>query len=160
MLKYLGIAMISACAFFIFFDYRGRLQKRLSELLELERLTRHLIHEISCFLRPLPECLLSFESNNEVIAEFVHIAAESGLNTALSELSSSLSLKPREYELLQSAFSGLGASYMKETVGHLESLRTELSEVISLAREESQKNIKIAATLSASISVGIMILLI
>ncbi len=156
MLKYAGFSIVCAAALFIFFDYRRASMKRISELREFSRFLSFLSSEISCYLRPIQECTKAFSSDIFSSVGFLNEGEEiaESFNTACPLLS----ITEEEKALLASFFCNMGKGYMEKELENIRRAESALEERLKAAESESEKNIKIAAVLTASFALGVIIL--
>ena len=159
MIRYLGLVMIAAAGIIVSREYEAKCRKRLSELSEFIRLLEHIKTKISCFLSPKSDWLSDFSSEDTLINDFLTLSSKGSLSGSFSEIRDKLSLG-READIIEKLFSSLGKAYKDGEVMLLEKTLKELNSEHSALLCECEKNIKTVKVLSASISLGLIILLI
>lgn len=159
-MKYIGAFIVSIAALLMSKEYSRYIKKREVQCEEFLSFIAYMRIQISCFLRPSREIAKGFSGEELERIGFID-AVERGesLYEAYKATENSLVLKFREREILKTLFSSLEECYLDDGIRIIDSSYKEMEGVCRKIREERPKNVKLAATLSVTASIGFLILI-
>lgn len=137
-------------------EYSKREKKRLSELTAFRELLVYLRRRVGCLLSA---DISAFSDPALDALGFSSLAGRVGLSSAFLGIRERLSVNEKERELLSGIFASLGKSYLKDEKKLLDESVSTLTALLEKLSDEIPKKVKTAATLAATISVGIIIFL-
>ena len=158
--KLLGIVLILCAAVTL---RSLMLERRLLRHLLCEELYRFLIHvktRISCYLDPPSRLHLNFESDALSRCGFLKMLSDGeGVAESLRKSNASQILSREELNSVNEALSCVGIGYLDEQIGLLDEKSKAFFAVLEKERESYSRDVKLINTLTASLSLGIVILL-
>ena len=160
MLKLIGICILLFTSMLISAELVSRRRRRLRLCEELLRLVSFLRLQIGCFLRPIPEVLAAFQSdeldgcgflsregNGDLVASFL----SSGVPELVGDECS---------RIIESLFSSVGSGYLEDELKLIDAHRAQLSELVERERSETLRQVRLIRTLTGSASLGLVIFII
>lgn len=159
MLKLIGICILLFTSILICRELIAIRQRRLLLCEELLRLVSYLRLQIGCFLRPLSEVVAGFDS--EALSECGFLPPGEGvdLRRALCESEVPGLVGEECARIIDSLLSSLGSGYLDDEVKLLDTYRAQLSEVVEKRRIDTAKEMRLIRTLTATASLGFVILI-
>ena len=157
-MKYIGVFLLCLAAALFSREKIRIIEKRRCELLFFTELIGHIRREVSFFAKPLRKACEGFCSDYAVCDGFLSAVSEGGeLGVAYESVRKTLSLSEDEQELVHNIFLSLGSSCLEENVKKLEAAEEELTRLSEAFGAEAKKRIKLVETLTATLSVGVII---
>ena len=139
------------------------LERRRERHLLCEELHRFLVHirtRISCYLDPPSRLHLNFESDVLWKCGFLkRLSDGEEVCEGLRKSSASAILTKEEYDSANEAFACVGIGYLDEQIRLLDDKSRAFSQILEKERESYARDVKLINTLTASLSIGIAILL-
>ena len=159
MLKLVGICILLFASILISRELISRRKRRLVLCEELLRFVSFLRLQIGCFLRPVSEVVALFRSDEFSACGFFPL--DSGdLGHAFSSSDAPEIVGAECARVACSLFSSLGSGYLDDEVKLIDAHRAQLSELVDKEREETVRQVRLIRTLTAAISLGVIILII
>ncbi len=159
MIKYFGFFAILISALVFSSEYAKRERRKSFECAEFLRFLKHLKTNISCFMRPLLECVGSFSSELLEQTGFSDaVRTGSNLDEAFSVALPNLFMAEEGKRILKKTFSEFGHSYLADELSFLEKCQSEFEDYEKNIRESSVKNIKCSSVICASLALGFIII--
>ena len=159
MLKLVGICILLFTSILISRELTLRCRRRLALYEELLRFVSFLRLQIGCFLRPVPEVVAIFHSDEFCTCGFFPITSDD-VEGAFSSSEAPRIVGDKCAGIMRSLFSSLGSGYLDDEVKLIDTHRTQLSVLVDKEREETVRRVRLVRTLTASISLGLIILII
>ena len=158
-MKTVGVLFVVISALMFVSEKNRARDKRLLVLSELYRLTDHMKSEISCYLRPVCDIIMSFDSELLIRLGFIDNFKKHGGLFAYRELMHIVKASDDEKRISERFFSQLGRGYRDEELTRIEDFRAELSSIIRAEQVRLPKDKKLSATLSCAAALAVIILL-
>lgn len=159
-MKYIGAFILIAAALLVSREYSRYVKKHAEQCEEFLSFIGYMRIQISCFLRPSREIARGFHGVELERIGFLSAVNEGeSLYTAYKAAEDKLYLTEREREILETLFSSLPECYLDDGIRIIDSAYKEMEGVCRKIREERPKNVKLAATLSVTASIGFIILI-
>lgn len=148
-----------AAAFLLSREYARYIGKRAVQCEEFLSFIAYMRIQVGCFLRPARELAAGFHSRELERIGFLGAVNEGvSLFEAYKSTEDSLVLSKEEREVLRTLFSSLEECYLDDGIRIIDSSYKEMEKLCRKIRDERPKNVKLAATLSVTASVGFLIL--
>ncbi len=159
-MKYIGAFIVIVAALLMSREYSRYIKKRADQCEEFLSFIAYMRIQISCFLRPSREIAKGFSGEELEKIGFLDAVNEGeSLYGAYKATESSLALTLREREIIETLFYSLEECYLDDGIRIIDSSYKEMESVCRKIREERPKNVKLAATLSVTASIGFLILI-
>ena len=159
-MKYIGIILFMGAVMFFSDEYRKRAWRELSEAEDFLSFISHIRLQMGCFLAEPKDFFQNFSSENFDRIDFGSLVASGmSLSEAFSAVSEQLSLREEDKDTLGELFSRLGDGYLDDGIKLLDSTYQRFEKRCESIRAETKKNSRIVAVTSASISVGVLLLI-
>ncbi len=160
MLKLIGICILLFTSILISRELVRQRQRRLAVFEELLRFVGFLRLQIGCFLRPVPEVVANFHSDELCACGFLPLADGADLESAFSSSDAPRIVGTECARVAESLFSSLGTGYLEDEIKLIDAHRAQLSELVEGERAESARRVRLVRTLTASVSLGLIILIV
>lgn len=160
LLKILGVGLICAAAAVFFGEYKKQLEGRRDACQGFLSLLSHIRRQIDCFLTPMERLLHDFSDEFLEKCGYLERAGKIGIREAFFEMKDKFPLPKEAAEILQKLFSTLGRDYREGTVRELDLSISSLEKCLAKEKDDSEKDLKIAGILAASVALGIIILIV
>lgn len=158
-MKYIGAFTVLAAALLLSREYARYIGKRAVQCEEFLSFIAYMRIQVGCFLRPARELAAGFCSKELKRIGFLKAVNEgNSLFDAFKMTEGSLVLSREEREVLRTLFSSLEECYLDDGIRIIDSSYKEMEKLCRKIREERPKNVKLAATLSVTVSMGFLIL--
>ena len=158
-MKYLGLAFLLIGAFFISREYSKYIQKRLAECEGFLLFIKHMRRQVGCFLKP--PCEIGEGFVNKPITPFLLALGDSeSVHSAYLSSKDSFSLSLPEDRTLTELFSSIGSCYAGEGIKLLDSSVEKFELLYRDLSQDSKRSTRLVATLTATLAVGIFILVV
>ena len=160
MLKMSGICILLFTSILVSRELVETRRRRLALCEELLRFVSFLRLQIGCYLRPTAEVARQFRSDDLSACGF--LSDENGDDLGRSFLSSGApKIVGKECtRIVASLLSSLGSGYLNDEIGLIDAHRAELSTLVDGERDETARQIRLIRTLTASASIGLIILIV
>ncbi len=159
-MKYIGAVIIIVASVILSGEYSRYIKKRADQCEELLSFIGYIRVQISCFLRPSREIAKDFSGEELEKIGFIKAVKEGeSLYGAYKATEKSLALKREEREIVETLFASIEECYLDEGIRIIDSSYREMEKACLKIREETPKNVKLAATLSVTASIGFLILI-
>lgn len=159
-MKYIGAFIIIIASVLMSGEYSRYIKKRAEQCEEFLSFIGYMRIQISCFLRPSREIAKGFSGKElERIGFLKAVNNGESLYGAYKATEKLLALTQGELEILENLFSSLEECYLDDGIRIIDSCYKEMEKACIKIREERTKNVKLAATLSVTASIGFLILI-
>ena len=159
MLKLLGICILLFTSILLSRELVAARRKGLLVCEELLRLVSYLRLQIGCFLRPLSEASAGFDSAVLLESGFLPLGEGRDVRRAFSESGVAGVVGEECARILDSLFFSLGNGYLDDEVKLLDTHRAQLCELVEKRRIDTVRQVRLIRTLTASASLGFVILI-
>ena len=160
MLKLIGVCILLFTSVLISRELVARRRRRLALCEELLRLVGFLRLQIGCFLRPIGDVISDFESAEFSACGFLPSERYADPRQAFLD-SDAPSIAGRECaRIVDSLLSSLGTGYLDDEVKIIDQHRAELCAAVEAERTETDRQVRLIRTLTASAAPGSVILII
>ena len=160
MLKLVGICILLFTSVLISHELVAARRRRLLLCEELLRFVSFLRLQIGCFLRPTAEVAREFRSDSLSACGFLSGGCGEDLGRSFSSSGAPEIVGKECTRIVESLFASLGSGYLDDEIGLIDAHRAELSALVDAERTEAARQIRLIRTLTASASVGLIILII
>lgn len=160
MLKLVGICILLFASILISHELVRQRRRRLTLCEELLRFVGFLRLQIGCFLRPVPEVVADFHSDELCACGFLPPVDGANLERAFSSSDAPRIVGAECSRIAESLFSALGTGYLEDEIKLIDAHRAQLSELVEAERVEAVRRVRLVRTLTASASIGLIILII
>ena len=159
MLKLLGICILLFTSILISGELADRRRKSLLLCEELLRLVSYLRLQIGCFLRSPSDAVAGF--NSKPLSEYDFLPLDDGadLRRGFCESRVPGAVGGECTRIVDSLFSSLGSGYLDDEVKLLDTHRAQLCEVVEARRIDTGRQVRLIRTLTATVSLGFVILI-
>lgn len=160
MLKLVGICILLFTSILVSRELVSRRKRRLLVYEELLRFVAFLRLQIGCFLRPIPEVVADFRSDELERCGF--LTSDDGAGIAARFASSALPGIVGEdcSRVVDSLFSSIGSGYLEDEIRLIDVHKEQLSQLVERERDETARQVRLIKTLAASASLGLVIFVI
>ena len=152
--------MIGVSVFLVFRDRFHSEQRRFLLISELCRFIERTRNEISCYLKPIEKIPQGFSSALLSELYFLQTAEVEGFATAFCRAEEKIPLREREKRIFEHFFENIGHGYVDDELKLIDSTLLELKDILAQEETELSKKRKLFLTLSATLSLAVIILLI
>ena len=160
MLKLLGICILLFTSILISRELVTRRRRRLAVCEELLRFVAFLRLQIGCFLRPVPEAVAEFNSDELSACGFLPLGSEVDISAAFSSSDAPAIVGDECARIMDSLFSSLGKGYLDNEISLIDTHYRQLSELLEGERVEAVRQTRLIRTLTASASLVLIIFII
>ena len=160
MLKLVGICILLFTSMLVSRELVAARRQRLALCEELLRFVSFLRLQIGCFLRPMAEVAREFRSDSLCACGFLCEGDFDDLGRSFSSSDAPKIVGKECTRIAESLFSSLGSGYLDDEIGLIDAHRAELAALVDAERTEAARQIRLIRTLTASASVGLIILII
>lgn len=160
MLKLVGICILLFTSVLISRELVSIRRKRLAVCEELLRFVSFLRLQIGCYLRPASDVAQEFRSSELSACGFLTDGGREDLSADFLASGAPQIAGKECARIVESLFSSLGAGYLDDEIGLIDAHRAELAELVETERTEAARQIRLIRTLTASATVGLIILII
>ena len=160
MLKLVGICILLFTSILISRELVAQRRRRLALCEELLRFVCFLRLQIGCFLRPVPEVVADFHSDELTACGFLPLRDDGDLAFAFSSSVAPDIVGAGCAQVLTSLFSSLGSGYLDDEIRLIDAHTSQLGQIVELERVEAARQARLIRTLTASASLGLVILII
>ena len=160
MLKLIGICILLFTSILISRELVAARRHRLEVCEELLRFVCFLRVQIGCFLRPTADVVVNFSSDSLAACGF---PSRGGALDPCRDFASSdvPRIVGKECSrIIESLLSSLGSGYLEDEMGLIDAHRAELSALVEGERAEAARQVRLIRTLTASATLGLVILII
>lgn len=159
-MKYIGAFIIIIASVLLSGEYSRYIKKRAEQCEEWLSFIGYMRVQISCFLRPSREIAIGFSGVElEKIGFLKAVNDGESLYGAYKATEKSLALTLEEREIVETLFFSIEECYLDVGIKIIDSAYEEMEKACLRIREERPKNVKLAATLSVTASIGFLILI-
>lgn len=157
-MKTVGIYTLLFAFFLVSRELTARRKRRSAVFEECYRFIQHTRLQIGCYLKPVCELSLGFESKALSEAGFLD-RLENGcsLQEALKASSLRRDLGDAGYRILWSLFSALGSGYMDDEVKLIDECSSSFLRLLEAERSEAPRGLRLIRTLCGAAALGIII---
>ncbi len=160
MMKLVGICILLFTSMLISRELVSRRRHRLALCEELLRFVSFLRLQIGCFLRPIPEVVASFRSDELSKCGFLSPGGDADLAARFSSSGLPEIVGAECSQIMASLFSSLGSGYLEDEIKLIDVHRAQLSELVDRERAETERQVRLIRTLTGSASLGLVIFII
>ena len=160
MLKLAGICILLFTSILTSRELVSRRRSRLVLCEELLRFVSFLRLQIGCFLRPVHEVASSFHSDVLSSSGFLPVGECGDVGRAFADSDLPRIVGQDCARIADSLFSSLGSGYLEDEVRLIDVHRAQLSELVERERIETERQVRLIRTLTASAALGAIILII
>lgn len=160
MLKLVGICILLFTSILISRELVAARRRRLAVCEELLRFVCFLRLQIGCYLRPVSEIASQFCSDELEACGFLPLGDGGRLDQAFSSSCVPRIVGARCAQVAHSLFSSLGSGYLEDEIKLIDAHCADLKEIIEGERIEASRQARLIRTLTASLSLGLIILII
>ena len=156
----LGAALLFGGSAMLFLYYKSYLSASERECRGYLSLIEFLEGRVSCYLSPINEAVLDFES--EVLFEcgFLKAAREVGLKEAFAQAKQKSRMPSDAVGVVEELFSGLGRGYLDSEVRAMDLSIKKLRRICEREAAQMASRVKIAGALIFALAVGTLLLFI
>lgn len=160
MLKLIGICILLFTSILISRELVTRRQRRLRVCEELLRFVSFLRLQIGCFLRPVPEAVSEFHSDELSRCGFLPVNSGTDIAVAFSSSAAPSIVGGECTRIMDSLFSSLGKGYLDNEIKLIDTHHGRLCELVEGERAEAVRQARLIRTLTASASLGLIIFIV
>lgn len=160
MLKLVGICILLFTSILISRELVARRRRRLFVCEELLRFVSFLRLQIGCFLRPVPEAVSEFHSDELSACGFLPVANGVDIDAAFFSSAAPSIVGKECTRIIDSLFSSLGKGYLDNEIKLIDTHYERLCELVEGERTEAVRQARLIRTLTASASLGLIIFII
>ena len=157
-MKYIGMIMVTLAVYWFGNEYVKRVKNNIGECEAFLKFIAHMKIQMSGFARSPKEIAESFECDRLKKTGFLDaVSSEDNIYLAYTKIKDTLSLGREESEVLEPLFDALSEVSLEEGIALLESAGASLREISERRKQDGEKSIKLAYTVSSAISLGFII---
>ena len=160
MLKLVGICILLFTSILISRELVTRRRRRLLVCEELLRFVSFLRLQIGCFLRPVPEVVSEFRSDELSACGFLPVANGVDIDSAFLSSAAPSIVGKECTRIIDSLFSSVGSGYLEDELKLIDAHQAQLSELVERERAETVRQVRLIRTLTGSASLGLVIFII
>ncbi len=160
-MQYIGQISVMLAFLLLSREYTKYMKKRVRECEELLSFIAHLRTELGCYLSPVREAALSFDSPILNAVGFSDAVKNTeNLYLAYQKIKKRLSISEEESKPLEALFSSLGKGYLEDEIKLICVCEEKVQKNVEEITRQAPKNIKLISTLSVTAAIGFFILII
>lgn len=160
MIKLIGICILLFTSMLISGELVSRRRHRLVLCEELLRFVSYIRLQIGCFLRPIPEVVGSFCSDEFNKCGFLPEVSDADLAACFLSSDVPKLVGTECSRIMESLFSSLGTGYLEDEIKLIDVHRAQLTELVERERAETVRQVRLIRTLAGSASLGLVIFII
>ena len=157
---FIGAFLLLAVAFVLWKEYTAYLKRGADELDEFVRFVKCMKEKMECYMEVPAEWIRGFSSDKlEGVGFLEAIRDGSDVDTAYSNVESSLCMCDDAREVLKDLFSHLGNGYLETELGMIKPSLDKLLKIQERLKDEKENKTKAIGAMIAAVTLGIIILI-